>query len=92
MGNTCSIASETCGFQCTNYSGAHVWKKLHAAVESIECGQCQEHAVKMMKGLHDTVNAGLGEKIYDKKNFRQFVNEVNCVYNACVERGHCDAL
>ena len=89
MGNKCTIASESCGFQCTGYDGAHRWKKLHAIVEGIECDTCRDHAVQMMKGLHDHVNAGLGEPIFDKKNYKAFVDEVACVHKSCVAAGRC---
>lgn len=90
MGNTCSLSTEVCGFQCTGYSGSHVWKKWHADAESIECGQCQDHAVKMMKGLHDHVNAGLGEKVFDHDNYIKFADEVACVKSSyCKRTGKC---
>lgn len=90
MGNTCSTASEVCNFQCTAYSGSHIWKKLHAAVEEIECGQCHDHGVKAMKGLHDHFNAGLGEKVFDEKNWLEFADEVACVKDSyCKRSGRC---
>ena len=89
MGKTCNINTETCGFQCTGYDGSHRWKEIHKIVEDIECDTCREHAVSMMKGVHDHVNAGLGEKIFDKKNYSAFVTEVNCVFAACKARGDC---
>ncbi len=42
-----------------------------------------------MSGFHDHHNAGLGAKIYDKKNYKRFHDEVVCVYSACKSRGDC---
>lgn len=89
MGNKCSIETERCGFSCTGYDGSHRWKILHDTVDKIECDTCREHAKSLMSGLHDHVNAGLGEKIFDLKNYKKFVDEVNCVYQSCVNEGRC---
>lgn len=89
MGNRCTIATESCGFQCTGYDGSHRWAEMHAIVDGIECGTCRDHAKKSFSGFHDFINAGLGEKIYDKQNFKQFVHEVNCAYDSCKARGDC---
>lgn len=82
MGKSCSIETESCGFKCTGYDGSHIWKKLHDLVKGVECDTCREHAIKLMSGLHDHVNAGLGEKMYDEKNYEKFVNEVICVHDS----------
>jgi len=82
MGKICTVDSELCGFKCTGYNGSHIWEKLHQLVDSIECDMCREHAKNLMSGLHDHINSGLGEKIFDEKNYNKFVNEVNCVYDS----------
>ena len=92
MGNTFSISSETCGYSCTGFSGevAHrVWKKLHDAVEEIDCTSCRDHARLTMRGVHDLVNLGIGEKAFDKKNFNRFADEVKCVHDRCKADGRC---
>lgn len=89
MGKTCSVHTESCGFQCTGYDGSHRWKEMHAIVDGIECETCRDHAVKAFSGFHDFVNAGLGEEIYDKANFEHFVNEVKCAYDTCKRSGRC---
>ena len=43
-----------------------------------------------MSGLHDHVNAGLAEDIYDEKNYLKFADEVACVKAAyCKRSGRC---
>lgn len=85
----CSIEGERCGFLCTGYDGSEQWKKIHRAAEEIPCETCKDHAVKLVKGLHDVVNVGLGKKAFDSDNLDEFVNEVNCVYNSCKKEGRC---
>ncbi len=92
MGNKCSIGTETAPFQCTGYQGQHRWRILHETVAEIECDTCRDHAVKLMSGLHDHVNSGLGEEIYDHANYRSFVKEVNHVFESCVAKGKCRPL
>ena len=94
MGKSCSIESETCGFKCTAWDGVlengkSAWKEIDKVIESIPCDTCKEHAKPVMSGVHDLVNVGLGEKPFDEKNFKKFVNEVNCVYDKCKEDGRC---
>lgn len=89
MGNACNIETESCGYSCTGYNGSHRWKQLHKIVDEIECETCREHAVKDMSAFHDIVNAGLGEKIYDKNNLKRYVEQVNCVYDRCSKEGRC---
>ena len=62
---------------------------MHHIVEGIECETCRDHAVKAFSGFHDFINAGLGEEIYDRRNFKQFVDEVQCAYNSCKAAGRC---
>lgn len=85
----CSIKGESCGFACTGYDGGAQWKKMHAAAEEIGCESCRIHGKALVSGLHDHVNAGLGKKVYDKKNYEHFVHEVNCAYNRCKADGRC---
>ena len=93
---SCSIESETCGFKCTEWdgileNGKSAWKEIHNIVDSIPCESCREHAKPVMSGVHDFVNVGLGQKPHDDKNFKKFVNEINCVYDECVKSGRCNA-
>ena len=85
----CHISKETCGFRCTGYDGGKVWSKLHAAVEEIECEECQHHGRGLISGVHDLVNVGLGKTAYDKKNFAKFADEVACAYSKCKMDGRC---
>jgi len=87
--NTCTIKDETCGFKCTAFEGADVWKKRMDITKKIECDVCRDHAVKNEKGIHDHVSVGLGKKPFDKNNYTNFVKEVNCVFDTCKKSGRC---
>lgn len=85
----CSIDTENCGGMCTGYDGSKEWQKIHAAVEDIGCETCRDEGRKLMTFTHDVVNARLGKPIYDKKNFHEFVEIVNCTANKCKMDGRC---
>ena len=85
----CNLKNEVCGFRCTGYDGKEVWKELHNLPKKIDCESCSEHADSLFKGLHDSVNVGLGKKPFDAKNYKKFVDEVQCGYNSCVAKGNC---
>ena len=94
MGKSCSIETETCSFKCTGWNGIldngkSAWKEIDKVIESIPCDTCKEHAKPLMSGLHDVVTVGLGEKPYDSKNLKKFVDEVNCAYDRCKQDGRC---
>lgn len=86
---SCSIEGERCGFACTGYDGSAQWAKMHKTAEEIPCDSCRDHATKLMKGVHDHVNAGLGKPVFDRKNYAEFADEVACVYASCVKEGRC---
>ena len=51
----------------TGYDGSLHWKILHDEVKKIECEYCRDKAIKLMRGVHDSVNVHLGkEKMYPK--------------------------
>jgi len=85
----CQASKEQCGFRCTGYSGEEIWKKIHAIPKEIECEECADHTEKILNGVHDLVNAGLGKQTFDKKNFNQFADEVQCVRDICRADGRC---
>lgn len=100
MGNTCTMETESCGFQCTNYKGGHRWEQLRKAekefndkimaiAEGVECGTCQPHAVSLMSFAQDHVALGLGENSYDKANYHKVVDEIICVRDNCLKDGRC---
>jgi len=77
----CNMAREVCGFSCTGFDGKEVWKKLHNLHKDIECEECSDHAKRLFEFVHDLVNAGLGKKLHNEKNFNDIYNEIQCVYN-----------
>jgi hypothetical protein len=103
MGKTCTIQKESCGFKCTSYDGSiskdvtikkgsNAWDGLRKVVkEGVWCESCAEDGLRKINGLQDIVNLGIGEKKkpHDAENLKQFVNEVNCAYRTCKERGDC---
>ena len=46
----------------TGYDGSSHWKVLHNEVNNIECDFCKEKGIKLMRGLHDSINVHLGKK------------------------------
>ena len=83
---SCKEDGASCGFHCTGYEGAGIWKKIHSIPKEIDCEECSYHAKFELEGLHDHVNAGLGKPIYNKEQYRKWVDEVNC---ACKRSGVC---
>lgn len=85
----CTIDGEKCGGLCTGYDGSKEWEKIHAAVEEIGCETCRDEGRKLMTFTHDIVNLRLGKQAFDKTNFHEFVDIVNCVANSCKRDGKC---
>lgn len=85
----CNLKSETCGFKCTGYDGGNIWNEIHKIPKKIECESCADHAKDILNGVHDLVNAGLGKKTFDKKNFNKFADEVQCVRDKCKRENRC---
>ena len=56
-------------FEDTGFDGSKHWKVLHDEVNKIECDYCKEKGVKLMRGLHDSVNLHLGKKAQHPKDF-----------------------
>jgi len=80
---------ERCGGQCTGYDGAEVWKEREQANSKITCDICRDKAEKLETFTHDIVNARLGKKIFDKNNWDEHVQIVNCVNDSCKKEGRC---
>lgn len=85
----CDLKNETCGVKCTGYDGSHIWKKIDRVVSEIECEECQVEGKKKINFIHDVVNLGLGKKAYDKDNFTQIFNQIQCIYKTCKKEGRC---
>ncbi len=75
----CSIKGEKCGGLCTGFDGSHIWEKIHAAVEKIDCETCLDEGRLLISFAHDVVNARLGKPLHDEKNFKKFIDIVNCL-------------
>jgi len=82
----CSLKNEICGGSCTGYEGAKDWKKIDNVVNGIECESCRDEGKKLMSFAHDIVNAKLGKKIFDKKNFQTHAKQIECI---CKKTGVC---
>lgn len=80
---------ERCGGQCTGYDGSEIWKERKQANSKISCDICRDKAEKLEIFTHDIVNARLGKKIFDKKNWDDHVSIVNCVNDSCKKEGRC---
>ncbi len=85
----CQIKGERCGFLCTGFDGSKTWEIIHKAAQDIECDSCRDHGMKMVSGLHDFVNVGLGKPAHDPANFREFALEVECALKSCTNEGLC---
>ena len=73
----CSVSKKyDFGNEVTGYDGSHVWKKLHDTVNTIECDYCKGKAVRLMRGLHDSVNVHLNKKMKYKDDFDFLKNHV----------------
>lgn len=77
----CDLKNEICGFSCTGFEGKKIWQELESTVKKIDCESCRNHAIELISFLHDLVNAGLGKKVYNEKNFNKIYSQINCVYN-----------
>jgi hypothetical protein len=47
----------------TGYDGSKHWKILHNEVKKIKCDFCKQKGIKLMHGLHDSVNIHIGKKV-----------------------------
>ena len=51
-------------YEDTGYDGSSHWKVLHDEVDRIECDFCKHKGIRLMRGLHDSVNKHLGKKVH----------------------------
>ena len=50
----------------TGFNGSPVWKEFHNLLgdkNKMYCDYCRDKAIKLGRGLHDSINAHLGKKI-----------------------------
>lgn len=86
----CHLKNETCGGRCTGFDGKFAWENRRKAInKDIDCDSCNKESHKLETFNHDIVNGRLGKQIFDKKNFHEFVDIVNCVSNKCKKDGRC---
>jgi len=57
--------------------GPIIWSYLHGIVDAIPCPKCRSEGQKLMIFIHDIVNVKLGKEIYDKRNFREVLAELD---------------
>jgi len=88
---SCEIgASCGCGFKNTGADYSKVWDKIHDLIKKeVDCEECQDHGLLQVSGLRDHVKAGIGGEVFNKKIYRDFVKEVNCVFQKCSVDGRC---
>ena len=86
---SCTIKEERCGGLCTGYDGSKIWAERKRINSKIDCESCKEEANKLETFTHDIVNARLGKKIHDKRNWNNFVSIVQCANNSCKKEGRC---
>lgn len=81
---------ERCGGLCTGFQGQQAWSKRRKAIDKdITCETCNDKAHKLETFDHDFVNARLGKKIHDIKNWNEHVKLVNCANDSCKREGRC---
>ena len=79
---SCKLGDDCgCSFKNTGANYAEVWDEIKAVVDKkVDCEECHEHGLKQVSALRDHVKIGIGGQPFDKKNYVNFVNEVNCVF------------
>ena len=86
---SCTIKEERCGGLCTGYDGGKIWEERKKINKKIDCETCRDKAEHLETFSHDVVNATLGKKIFDKKNWDNYVSIVNCANKSCKTEGRC---
>jgi len=91
MSVTCQIGEVCgCGFKNTGADYSHVWDDINRLIDQkVDCEECNAHGHEAINGLRDHIKAGIGKKPHILKNYKRFVDEINCVYNKCVSEGRC---
>lgn len=57
--------------------GPDYWFAFHDLARRIPCGGCKKEAESFLVFFHDYKNYELGKKIYDKKNFINWINKIS---------------
>ena len=56
--------------------GPYTWSALHHLVQTFPCDTCARHGGRLLRGLHDLVNVGLGKPLFAPRDFKFLVQEV----------------
>ena len=72
------VASEKFKFgnENTGYKGAHIWDQLNKTVRKIECDFCRDKGIKLINGMHDSINIHLGKVMKKPKDFNFALNHL----------------
>ena len=70
------LMDEAPGDDYTQRLGRKVWHLIHTMADTYGCGTCRPAAQMLFSGVHDAVNIHLGKEVYDKKNWRAFVEAI----------------
>ena len=73
----CTVSPEfEFGNEDTGYQGQHIWKKLNDTVREIDCEFCRDKGIKMINGMHDSINIHLGKVMQKPKDFNFALNHL----------------
>lgn len=56
--------------------GPYAWSILHHVAKSFPCTPCARHADRLMRGLHDLVNAQIGKQLHDPDALQELFDDV----------------
>ena len=57
--------------------GPYAWGILHHIADNFPCGPCAREGGRLLRGLHDLVNAKLGKRLHAPKDFKFLVDQVH---------------
>lgn len=61
----------------TKVFGPEYWAAFHDLANRIPCDGCREDTNSFMVFWHDLVNIKTGKKVYDQKNFNEWIKRVD---------------
>ena len=61
----------------TEVFGPSFWAAFHDLANRVPCDGCRDHAKSFMVFWHDLVNLRKGAKLYDEKNFKEWLNRIS---------------
>ena len=70
-----NLHSHDDGISIPEVVGPYAWGVIHHAMESFPCEPCAEHGVKLVRFIHDMVNAKTGKPIKYVANYRAVLRE-----------------